>query len=71
MEDKKGIIYSFFVALRQTRAGSDIIWMDYRKERDGEEYVDIRCSNNVCDTVRVTADSGACMMYDILKHFLL
>ena len=70
MEDKKGIIYSFFVALRQTRLGGDIIWMEYKKHGDGEEYVEVRCSDNTSFTVCVTADSGAAMMYDVLKYML-
>lgn len=67
MENKKEIIRRLENSYRATRLG--ISTLVYRTTDDGEECVDVMVHHLTRPwlTVNVTADSGAAMIYDVVK----
>lgn len=68
-EDKQAICDALYKALRLTRECSDLGTLDYVHRADGEEYVlTAREADKRGKVICVTADSGAAMIRDILRH---
>ena len=67
MENKKEIIRRLENSYRATRLG--ISTLVYRTTDDGEECVDVMVHHLTRPwlTINVTADSGAAMIYDVVK----
>lgn len=64
MENKQEILKHLTLALQATRAGSDIVLMEYIK---GREEVCIYKDGNHVQWVNVACDSGISMIRDICK----
>lgn len=65
-ENKKEIIDRLFRLLKETRAGHDIIAMEY--ETHGfAEHVLIYWESGFTDRVNISCDSGIAIMKDVLK----
>lgn len=67
LEDKQTICDLLLPALQATRALSDLISLEY-KRADGDERVIATFDSGYEKRANVTMDSGAAMIYDILKQ---
>lgn len=65
-EDKQAICDALLPALKLTRAGADIVSLEYSQER---ETVTIAYPDGITP-VNVDLDSGAAMILDIVKALL-
>lgn len=65
-EDKKKIVENLMKLLKQTREGSTIKNMTYRKGYGDSEYVDVEFFSGK-KTINVSMDSGTAMIRDIMK----
>lgn len=66
-ENKVEIVQKLFEVLRITRAGSNLISMEY-KEEGYDEYVVLTFDNGYSRMANVTADSGKALIIDALKY---
>ncbi len=73
MEDKREICKKLYELLRLTRAGDDLVSINYVKE-DQEEFADVcrmqRRPDGASMSVQrvcVTADSGAALIRDVMR----
>lgn len=68
LEDKQTICDLLLPALQATRALSDLISLEYKCADDGDERVIATFDSGFKKRANVTMDSGAAMIYDILKQ---
>ena len=68
LEDKQTICDLLLPALQATRALSDLISLEYKCAVDGDERVIATFDSGFKKRANVTMDSGAAMIYDILKQ---
>lgn len=66
MEDKKKIIEAFGEVMKMTRNYSDMVSLEYVKER-GEEFAVATFENGGVKKACITGDSGWATLADILK----
>lgn len=66
MEDKAKIARNFAQVLRMTRNYKDLRDLTYH-QKDDEEFVLAEFANGHTKTINVHYDSGAAMLYDILR----
>lgn len=68
MENKQEICNLLLKAVQATRAGKDIIALDYHNDKEaGIETVTMRFKNGYAKTQDVTCDSGCALIRDIMK----
>lgn len=68
MENKEHILKLLLICLQETRAGEDIIGLQFRSvPKYEEEFVDICYSNGFSEQVNVTADSGLAMIHSVVE----
>lgn len=66
MEDKQKILDRLLLAIRETRAGEDVVNLRYDPEKE-LVHVDFM-SGNDGRIINVYADSGIAMIRDVLMH---
>lgn len=70
-EDKRKICSLLLPVVQATRAGWDVIDLEYtNNEFMDDEYVRIRYASGYTKKVNVTLDSGAAMILDVIKGLL-
>lgn len=70
-EDKRKICSLLLPVVQATRAGWDVIDLEYTdNEFMDDEYVRIRYASGCTKKVNVTLDSGAAMVLDVIKGLL-
>ena len=70
MEDKQKILDSLLMAIRQTRAGEDVSYLEYIREGANREEVHVFFGDNGYPgrVINVAMDSGIAMIRDVLNH---
>lgn len=66
-EDKTAIIKKLMEVLQMTRAGADIVRMDYVSS-DYDEVVEVEYFGGGRKDINVSIDSGAAMIRDVMKE---
>ena len=66
-ENKEEIVQKLFEVLRITKAGSNLIAMEYEEEIY-DEYVILTFDKGYRRIVDVTADSGKALINDVLRY---
>lgn len=70
-EDKRKICSLLLPVVQATRAGWDVIDLEYtNNEFTDDEYVRIRYASGCTKKVNVTLDSGTAMILDVIKGLL-
>ena len=70
MEDKQKILDSLLVALKLTRAGEDVSYLEYVHEGPYREEVHVFFKDNGYPgrVINVAMDSGIALIRDVLNH---
>ena len=66
-EDKQLITKLLLATLKMTRAGQDIVDMNYKIREDGDEIVIIQYTWGSEKRVNVSCDSGASLIRDVMR----
>ena len=66
-EDKQLITKLLLATLKMTRAGQDIVDMNYKIREDGDEIVIIQYTCGAEKRVNVLYDSGAALIRDVMR----
>ena len=66
-EDKQLITKLLLATLKMTRAGQDIVDMNYKIREDGDEIVIIQYTWGAEKRVNVSCESGASLIRDVMR----
>lgn len=66
-EDKQLITKLLMATLKVTRAGQDIVDMNYKIREDGDEVVIIQYAWGAEKRINVSCDSGASLIRDVMR----